>query len=416
MCAEPYNPSFFLEVARRITRTLSDLGPGLILAATGIGAGDMVSATIAGAEYGLTLIWALAAGVVVKFAITEGAARWQLSTGTTLIEGWRNHLPRSALAAFFVYFVVWSYVVSSALVAASALVPAAVVPSVPLPAWGFVHAVAAFVMVYFGRYERFLGVMKWFIGLTFASVIATTLLIIFWSGTDWSATASRSEFSVASTLSLIGGVGGTVTLLSYGYWMREQGWSGRERVPTARTDLTASFSLVFLFSLAMIFLSTQIEWAGAILDEGPNLCLVLADRIALETGPIGRTIFLVGFWGAAFSSVLGVWHGVPFLFDDWIHLWQRRPPTGQQGGAYRGWAAYLTLAAISALLIQRPLWLVFAYTVVGSLFFPFVISTLLWLNNSRFMPAGARTGALVNALLAAALLLFVYLGVRSVLT
>src|SRR6185503_16838497 len=158
------------------------------------------------------------------------------------------------------------------------------------------------------------------------------------------------------------------------------------RVPSARTDLTASFTLVFLFSLAMIFLSTQIEWAGAILDEGPRLCLLLADRIGAETGPIGRTIFLVGFWGAAFSSVLGVWHGVPFLFDDWIHLWQRRPPTGQQGGAYRSWAAFLTLSAVSALLIQRPVWLVFVYTVVGSLFFPFVISTLIFLNNSRLMP------------------------------
>jgi Mn2+/Fe2+ NRAMP family transporter len=399
---------------RRIT--VADLGPGLILAATGIGAGDMVSATIAGAQYGLTLVWALAAGVVVKFAITEGAARWQLSTDTTLVEGWRNHLPRAVLVAFFIYFVIWSYVVSSALVAASALVPAAVIPSVPLSVWGLLHAVAAFVMVYFGRYERFLGVMKWFIGLKFAAVIATTLLILFWSGTNWSATASRSAFSVTYTLSLIGGVGGTVTLLSYGYWMREQGWSGPRRVPSARTDLTASFALVFLFSLAMIFLSTQIEWAGEILDEGPRLCLLLADRIAAETGPIGRTIFLVGFWGASFSSVLGVWHGVPFLFDDWIHLWQRRPPTGQQGGAYRSWAAYLTLAAVSALLIQRPLWLVFVYTVVGSLFFPFVIATLLWMNNSRFMPAGARTGVPANVVLGGALLLYMYLGVRSVLT
>jgi Mn2+/Fe2+ NRAMP family transporter len=395
--------------------TLADLGPGLILAATGIGVGDMVSATIAGAEYGLTLVWALAAGVLVKFAITEGAARWQLSTETTLVEGWRNHLPVAVTVAFFVYFVVWSYTVSSALVAASAMVPAAVIPSVPLPVWGLVHAVAAFIMVYFGRYERFLGVMKWFIGLKFAAVIAATLLILFWSGANWSATASRSEFSVAYTLSLIGGVGGTVTLLSYGYWMREQGWYGRGRVPSARTDLTVSFALVFVFSLAMIFLSTQIEWAEQILDEGPRLCLLLADRIGAETGPIGRAIFLVGFWGAAFSSVLGVWHGVPFLFDDWIHLWRRRQPTGQQGAAYRSWAAYLTLAAVSALLIQRPVWLVFVYTVVGSLFFPFVISTLLWLNNSRLVPAGARSGALTNLVLGAALLLYAYLALRSLL-
>jgi len=391
---------------------LSDLGPGLLLAATGIGVGDMVSSTIAGAEYGLTLVWALAAGVVLKFAITEGAARWQLATGRTLIEGWRDHLPGVAVLAFFLYFIVWSYFVSSALVAASALVPAAIFPAVPLAAWGVVHAVAAFVMVWFGRYERFLAIVKWFIGLKFGAIIASALLILLWSGADWSGLGARSGFSTAYTLSLIGGVGGTVTLLSYGYWMREAGWAGPERLSAARADLTVSFALVLVFCLSMIFIATQIDWTGQILDEGPRLCLLLADRIGREIGPVGRGVFLLGFWGAAFSSVLGVYHGVPFLFDDMLHVWRRRKPQGQRGVAYRSWAAYLALAAISALVIQRPVWLVFAYTVVGSLFFPFVISTLLWLNNARTVRA-SRNGMFVNIVLGAALALYVFLAIEA---
>ncbi|HEY6508343.1 MAG TPA: Nramp family divalent metal transporter [Vicinamibacterales bacterium] len=392
---------------------LSDIGPGLLLAATGIGVGDMVSSTIAGAEYGLTLVWALVAGVLIKFAITEGAARWQLATGITLIEGWRDALPRLVVAAFFVYFIVWSYFVSSALVTASALVPTAIIPGVPLPVWGVVHALAALAMVWMGRYERFLAIIKWFVGLKFGAIMASALLIVLWSGADWSATGARSEFSTAYTLSLIGGVGGTVTLLSYGYWMREAGWSGQGKLPAARADLTISFSLVFLFCVSMIFLSTQIDWQGAILDEGPRLCLMLADRIGREIGPVGRAVFLLGFWGAAFSSVLGVYHGVPFLFDDMFHVWQRKTPGGQQGAAYRAWATYLALAAMSSLVISRPVWLVFAYTVVGSMFFPFVISTLLWLNNSSRMLREARNGVLVNSVLGTALLLYVYLAFRS---
>jgi Mn2+/Fe2+ NRAMP family transporter len=391
---------------------LSDIGPGLLLAATGIGVGDMVASTIAGAEYGLTLVWALAAGVILKFAITEGAARWQLATGTTLVEGWREYLPWGAIAAFFIYFVVWSYFVSSALVTASALVPAAIFPRVPLVVWGTLHAVAAFVMVWFGRYERFLTIVKWFIGLKFGAIIASALLIVLWSGADWSGASARSGFSTAYTLSLIGGVGGTVTLLSYGYWMREAGWSGRERLGSAHTDLTVSFTLVFVFCISMIFIATQIDWTGQILDEGPRLCLLLADRIGQEIGVVGRAVFLLGFWGAAFSSVLGVYHGVPFLFDDMLHVWRREAPRGQQGRAYRAWAAYLALAATSALVIQRPVWLVFAYTVVGSLFFPFVIATLLWLNNSGH-ERGERNGLIVNAVLGAALLLYGYLAARA---
>jgi Mn2+/Fe2+ NRAMP family transporter len=378
-----------------------------------VGVGDMVSSTIAGANYGLTLLWALAAGVLVKFAVTEGGARWQLATDRTLIQGWRDHLPTWALVAFFIYFVTWTYFVSSALVAASALVPAAIVPSVPLPVWGFIHAVAAFVLVWFGRYDAFLNLMKVFVGFKLAAVIAAALLIVLWSGADWAATAAREPLTPAYALSLMGGVGGTVTLLSYGYWMREQGWSGTARVPSARVDLTVSFLIAFVFSAAMMFLSSQIEWSGEILDQGPRLCLMLADRIGREVGPIGRAIFLAGFWGAAFSSVLGVWHGVPFLFDDFLHLWRRQPPTGQRGAAYRSWASYQTLAAVSALLIPRPVWLVFAYTVVGSLFFPFVISTLLWLNNSRFMPVQWRSSSVINVILGAALTLYGYLALSA---
>ena len=182
----------------------------------------------------------------------------------------------------------------------------------------------------------------------------------------------------------------------------------------ARADLTVSFGLVLVFCLSMIFLATQIDWTGQILDEGPRLCLLLADRIGAEIGPIGRTVFLIGFWGAAFSSVLGVFHGVPFLFDDMFRLWRRSERGGQQGRPYRVWAGYLTLASISALVIGRPVWLVFVYTVVGSLFFPFVIATLLWLNNSRHTPGSTRNGVLVNVVLGAALLLYVFLAARSV--
>ncbi len=394
----------------KLKRVLTDLGPGLLLAATGIGVGDMVSATIAGAEYGLTLVWAVAAGVLLKFVITEGLARWQLATGTTFMEGWRDHLPSLVLVAFFGYFLIWSYVVSSALVAASAMVPAALFPEISQPIWGLLHALAALVMVYWGTYERLVDVMKVFIGLMFSCLLLTSILILR-SGARWGV-PEPSEISLAYTLSVIGGVGGTVTLLSYGYWIREQRWSGGNRVGSVRNDLGVSFSLVFLFSLCMMFLSTQIDWKGEILEEGPQLCLLLADRIAEETGEIGRIIFLLGFWGAAYSSVLGVWHGVPFLFDDWIHLWRRRQPQGQAGMAYRGYVVYMTLASISTLYLQRPVWLIFVYTVVGALFFPFIVSILLWMNNKQaWVSAPFRNRWIANTLLTLGLLLFVYLGV-----
>ena len=65
-------------------------------------------------------------------------------------------------------------------------------------------------------------------------------------------------------------------------------------------------------------------------------------------------------------------------------------------------------------MIRRPVWLVFAYTIVGSLFFPFVISTLLWLNNSTRTVREFRNGPLVNGVLGAALLLYALLAYDAI--
>jgi len=104
----------------RFWAVLAMLGPGFAVAATGVGAGDIVAAAVSGADFGLVVLWAAAFGAVAKFVLNEGIARWQLATGTTLLEGWATHLSRTVLAVFMLYFLFWSYIVGGALMAACA--------------------------------------------------------------------------------------------------------------------------------------------------------------------------------------------------------------------------------------------------------------------------------------------------------
>ena len=82
------------------------VGPGLITAAAGIGAGDLVASTLGGAGYGLTFLWVVALAAFLKCFLNEGIGRWQLATETTAIEGWAEHLhyeqedPADSLALF----------------------------------------------------------------------------------------------------------------------------------------------------------------------------------------------------------------------------------------------------------------------------------------------------------------------------
>src|SRR5690606_34608539 len=73
--------------AKPMPSLLKLAGPGLVVAAAGIGSGDVVAASVAGANYGVVLLWALLLGAFFKFVLTEGIARWQLATGMTALEG-----------------------------------------------------------------------------------------------------------------------------------------------------------------------------------------------------------------------------------------------------------------------------------------------------------------------------------------
>ena len=117
----------------RAREVLAILGPGLVLAATGVGVGDLVAAAVSGSRFGFALVWAVLAGAIVKFVLSEGLARWQLATGTTLLEGWVLHLGRWVQYLFIAYLVVWSFVVGGALISACGLAGHALVPALPSP-------------------------------------------------------------------------------------------------------------------------------------------------------------------------------------------------------------------------------------------------------------------------------------------
>jgi Mn2+/Fe2+ NRAMP family transporter len=97
---------------------LGALGPGIVIAATGVGAGDLVAAAVCGAVFGTRVLWAVLAGALLKFVLNEGLARWQLATGSTLLEGCVAHFGRPVQWLFLAYLLIWSYFVASALMSA----------------------------------------------------------------------------------------------------------------------------------------------------------------------------------------------------------------------------------------------------------------------------------------------------------
>ncbi len=396
---------------------------GLLVAATGVGAGDLLTASLTGSRTGLVLLWAALAGALLKWVLNEGLARWQMATGQTLLEGWVGHLGRWIQWAFLFYLLLWSYAVGGALVSACGVAGAGLIPLGDLNTskviWGIVHSLAGFALVWSGRFKIFEYVMSACVVLMVVAVLASVFIV----APDWGL-VSRGIFvpsmprgGEAWLLGVLGGVGGTVTIMSYGYWIRERRRSGRQGVRESRLDLGVAYGLTAFFGTAMIIIGSKVQITG----RGAAVALVLADQLAKAFGPAGKWLFLTGFWGAVFSSLLGVWQGVPYLFADFIHLRRGRSLGSEPDVDIKKTTVYRAFLAALSILPMSLLWLKvqqvqLAYAVLGALFMPLVALTLLLLNNRPALVGREfRNTFVVNALLAATLVFFSYLGLKEII-
>lgn len=111
------------------------VGPGLVMAATGMGGGDLIVFLSTGMRFGTTFIWAVTIGAAIKFSLIEGMGHWCLATGTTILEGWYL-LVRWANSYFIVYLFVVTFVYGAAVTSITAFVIETIFPnSLPLNVW-----------------------------------------------------------------------------------------------------------------------------------------------------------------------------------------------------------------------------------------------------------------------------------------
>lgn len=396
------------------------IGPGLLVAATGVGAGDLVAALVAGSRYGLNFVWAIVLGVAVKFALNEGVGRYHLVTGETFLEG-IDSLGRWATGFFGGYTVIWGFVYGAAVAASCSLAANALFPSIPFWVYVVAHPIAGCVLVLLNRYETFERIITAFVTLMFVSVIGSAILVLPQLG-DIIATGipALPEGSVVYALGLVGGAGGTITMASYGYWLAEKDWNSPRHVTTMRLDASSAYVITGIFSIALIVMSAALLYGTGASVSGEEGLIVLASNLGNELHPLLRTGFLVGFWAASFTSLLGVWHGVSYLFADFVETVTEHTikPTDESELSetkwYKLYVLWLTFPPMLLYFFGRPVFLIVLYGALGAVIMPFLAVVLLLLLNSDKVSPGRRNHWLSNLMLVLSTLIFLALMVVQI--
>jgi Mn2+/Fe2+ NRAMP family transporter len=238
------------------------VGPGLVVAATGVGAADLVATLVAGAKFGYTLLWVAVLGAVIKVVLVEGAGRYSLASGRTIFEGWRS-LGRWTTWYFAPYIVVWGLVYGATAMSSSALPVIALFPDLSLRWTAVAFGVAGLAMVWFNSYAVFEKITVALVGIMFVSVVGAALLTVPNLGEVLH--GLRPVFpddSVINVLAIAGGVGGTITLAAYGYWLREKGWSTPRFMRVMRIDNGVAYAVTGVFVVSARC-SARCSWSAS---------------------------------------------------------------------------------------------------------------------------------------------------------
>ena len=163
--AEP--PSAFSGVIRLI-------GPGLILASSIVGSGELIATTVLGAENGYILLWLIVLSCLVKTVVQNELGRYAIGTGRTTLEAF-NDVPGPRLRVSWLVWM-WCAMVTFTLFQVGAMLGGIAeilnraIPEVPITAFVWTLAALSVGLLIAGKYvlvERIaMGLVVSFTALT----------------------------------------------------------------------------------------------------------------------------------------------------------------------------------------------------------------------------------------------------------
>src|SRR5262249_40670598 len=158
--ADPYQlrPQDVAEPPQSILGILRKTGPGIILAASIVGSGELIATTTLGAQVGYAALWIILLSCFIKPIIQAEWGRYTIASGETGLESF-NQLPGPR---FKVNWVVWLWAAMvlvtmmqvGAMLGGVSQVMNLVVPAIPVRGWVLIFLALTLLLLLGGGYER----------------------------------------------------------------------------------------------------------------------------------------------------------------------------------------------------------------------------------------------------------------------
>ena len=367
-------------------------GPGMLVAAAFIGPGTVTTASIAGANFGFVLMWALLLSIIVTFVLQEMSSRLGIVSGLGLSEALRSSINNHFLKAFLMILIVSALGIGNAAFEVGNITGAAIglsqISNLSISSSVLIVGILVLILLgtrIFKMLEQILTVLVVIMSLLFLLTMITIEI-------DYSKLL-RGLFiptvTASSLLTIMALIGTTV--VPYNLFLHadasKRKWKDQEvtqALNNSRADTAISIGLGGLITLAIMSTSAVAFFGSSMEISSENL----ARQLEPILGSYSSYIFNFGLFVAGITSAVTAPLAASIAVTEALG-WKNDPSSFRFKLV---WIIILLIGVLFAYFGTKPLQAILFAQATNALLLPFLALFLFYVvNNSRLMGSHKNT-------------------------
>jgi manganese transport protein len=410
---------------------MRQLGPGVIISASIVGSGELIVTPKLGASVGMTLLWFIIGGCVLKVFIQLALGRFTVSSGKTTLEA-LDLVPGPRLRVswvlwpFFLMFIAMIFQVAGIM---GGVVSIAHILGVPVSRQvaAVVIAIVTVAMLVVGRYKLVERASVVFVAVfTLCTIAAMVTLQTTPYAITWAEIGEGLSFNLPPSTTVafaaFGVIGvGAAELLYYPYWCLEKGygkhvgphdgtpaWTARARgwLRVMQVDAWVACVIYTVATVAFYLLGASVLHKDGMAVENADMIVTLSAMYQRTFGEWSLWLFLCGAFAVLYSTLFVATAANARLLVDSLSVLRVKQYADEAERAL--WVKYACVAIPVAftcvyLIWESPVTLVLIGALSQGLLLPFLAVGAIYLHHRKTEKSILPGRATVTALWLAAL-------------
>ncbi|WP_027066700.1 Nramp family divalent metal transporter [Maribacter sp. Hel_I_7] len=388
------------------------LGPGVLVAAAFIGPGTVTACTLAGVNFGFSLLWAMLLSIIATYILQEMSARLGIVTQKGLADVIKQELHNPWLRNGVIVLIFSAIIIGNASyeagnIGGATLGMEALFGMEYSNLYPYVLGGLAFILLYLGSYKALEKVFIVLVLIMSLSFVMTAILTKpdIWELIKGLLVPTIPEKGILTIIALVG-----TTVVPYNLFLHaalvSEKWKSKDDLKLAKRDTLLSIILGGLVSVSIIIS------AAAINSTEVNNVMDMAKALEPLYGSAALYFLGIGMFAAGITSAITAPLAAAYVANSCFG-WK----AGFKDAKFRFiWMIILALGVFFLSFGIKPIEIIKFAQITNGLLLPIIAVFLLWVVNRAGVMGKYKNNMKQNIFGVIIILLAVLLGAKSILT